>query len=68
MTEAAEKAASEHNNQAIEEENAAIQELSKHLEVIETDKKAFAEMMKPMYEKFADDWLEGMYEDIQAIQ
>ena len=68
LTEAAEKAASEHNNQAIEEENAAIQELSKHLEVIETDKKAFAEMMKPMYEKFADDWLEGMYEDIQAIQ
>lgn len=68
LTEAAEEAASQHNEQAIEQEDAAIQELSTHLEIVETDKAAFAEKMKPMYEKFADDWLEGMYEDIQSIQ
>ncbi len=68
LTEAAEEAASQHNERAIEEEQAAIQELSEHLEVVETDKAAFAEMMKPMYEKFSGEWLEGMYEDIQAIR
>lgn len=65
---AAKEAAEEHNKAAIEEENKAIEELGKHLEIVETDKAAFAEMMKPMYEKFKTDWVEGMYEDIQAIK
>lgn len=68
LTEAAEEAAAEHNAQAIEEEEKAIEELGKYMEIVETDKAAFAEMMQPMYEKFASDWIEGMYEDIQAIQ
>lgn len=68
LTEAAEEAAKRHNEQAIEEEQAAIKELSTHLEVVETDKAAFAEMMKPMYEKFSGEWIEGMYEDIQKIR
>ena len=68
LEEAAKEAADEHNKQAIEEEEKAIEELGKHLEIVETDKAAFAEMMQPMYEKFKDDWLEGMYEDIQAIK
>lgn len=68
LTEAAKEAADEHNKQAISEEETAIEELGKYLEIVETDKAAFAEMMKPMYEKFKEDWLDGMYEDIQAIQ
>lgn len=68
LTEAAKEAADEHNKQAIEEEEKAIEELGTHLEIVETDKAAFAEKMKPMYEKFKGDWLDGMYEEIQAIQ
>lgn len=68
LYEAAKEAADEHNKQAISEEEKAVEELGTHLEIVETDKKAFAEKMKPMYEKFKGDWLEGMYEDIQAIQ
>lgn len=68
LYEAAMEAADEHNKKAIEEEENAIQELGTHLEIVETDKAAFAEMMKPMYEKFKGDWIDGMYEAIQAIQ
>lgn len=68
LTEAAEEAAAKHNKQAIEEEEKAIEELKNHLEIVETDKAAFAEQMKPMYEQFESEWLDGMYEDIQAIQ
>lgn len=68
LEEAAKEAADEHNKQAIEEEEQAIEELGTHLEIVETDKEAFAEMMKPMFEKFKGDWLEGMYDDIQAIK
>lgn len=68
LTEAAEEAAKEHNQAAIEEEKKAIEELGQYLEIVETDKAAFAEKMKPMYDKFEEEWVEGMYEDIQNIQ
>lgn len=68
IEEAAKEAAAAHNEQAIAEEEQAIEELGTHLEIVETDKAAFIEKIQPMYEQFKGDWLEGMYEDIQAIQ
>ena len=68
LTGAAEEAAAKHNEQAIEEEEKAIEELGNYLEIVETDKAAFAENMKPMYEQFKGDWMDGMYEAIQEIQ
>lgn len=68
LEEAAKEAADEHNTQAIAAEEKAIEELGKNLEIVDTDKEAFAEMMKPMYEKFKGDWLDGMYEAIQEIK
>lgn len=58
----------EHNEKAIEEEQEAINELGNYLEIIESDKEAFAEKIKPMYDNFKDDWIDGMLEEIQAIE
>ncbi|MDD3252859.1 MAG: sialic acid TRAP transporter substrate-binding protein SiaP [Lachnospiraceae bacterium] len=68
LYEAAKEVSDAHNEKALDAEQKAIEELGTHMEIVNTDKAAFAEKMKPMYEKFKSDWIEGMYEDIQAIQ
>ena len=68
LYEVAKEVSDVHNDKALDAERKAIEELGTHMEIVNTDKAAFAEKMKPMYEKFKSDWIEGMYEDIQAIQ
>ena len=68
LREAAAEAADTHNKAAIANEEKALEELGTHLEIVKSDKAAFAEKVAPMHEKFKGDWIDGMLEKIQAIQ
>ncbi len=68
IKDAAEEASKKHNDEAIDEEEAAIKELSEKLEVVDTNVEEYSEKIKPMYNEFEKDWLDGMVEEIQAIK
>ncbi len=65
--ECAKEAAAEHNPEAIEQEQGFIEEIGKSCELIEPDIESFREKIAPMYDQFKDQWIEGMYEEIQAM-
>ncbi len=68
IKDAAEEASKKHNDEAIDEEEAAIKELSEKLDVVDTNVEEYSEKIKPMYNEFEKDWLDGMVEEIQAIK
>lgn len=68
LYECAKAVSAEHNTKAVEQEQGYIDQIGANCEVVESDRKAFAEAIAPMYDKFKDIWLEGMYDEIQAIQ
>lgn len=65
--ECAKAVAEEHNPQAIAEEEAYVEEIGQYCEIIEPDIESFREKVAPMYDQFKDQWIDGMYEEIQGI-
>ena len=59
--------AKEHNTKAIEQEQEYIEEIGKYSEIVEPDIESFREKIAPMYDQFKDQWVDGMYEAIQAM-
>ena len=65
--ECAKAVAEEHNPQAIEQEQGFIEEIGKNCELVEPDIESFCTKIAPMYDQFKDQWIEGMFEEIQAM-
>ena len=65
--ECAKAVAEEHNPQAIEQEQGFIEEIGKNCELVEPDIESFRTKIAPMYDQFKDQWIEGMFEEIQAM-
>lgn len=65
--ECAKAVAEEHNPKAIEQEKGFIEEIGKNCELVEPDIESFRTKIAPMYDEFKDQWIEGMYEEIQAM-
>lgn len=59
--------AAEHNPKALEQEKGYIEEIGKNCELVEPDIESFREKIAPMYDQFKDQWIDGMYEAIQAM-
>ena len=57
----------EHNTKAVEDEQTYIDQIGENCEIIESDIASFREKIAPMYDQFKDQWIEGMYEEIQAM-
>lgn len=67
MYDCAKEVAKEHNTKAIEQEQEYIEEIGKYCEIVEPDIESFREKIAPMYDQFKDQWVDGMYEAIQAM-
>lgn len=67
IQEAADEAAEAHNKEAIAAETEIVKELGKSIELINSDKAAFAEKVAPMYDKFTKIWGEGTVAKIKAM-
>lgn len=67
IRECAEEVAAEHNPKALEQEQGYIDEIGQHCELVEPDIESFREKIAPMYDQFKDQWIDGMYEAIQAM-
>ena len=67
MYDCAKEVAKEHNTKAIEQEQEYIEEIGKYSEIVEPDIESFREKIAPMYDQFKDQWVDGMYEAIQAM-
>lgn len=67
LYECAKAVAEEHNVKAVEQEDAFIEEIGTHCELVEPDIESFRTKIAPMYDQFKDQWVEGMYEEIQAM-
>lgn len=67
MYNCAKEVAEEHNTKAIEQEQGYIEEIGKYSEIVEPDIESFREKIAPMYDQFKDQWIDGMYEAIQAM-
>lgn len=67
MYDCAREVAKEHNTKAIEEEQGYIEEIGNYSEIVEPDIESFREKIAPMYDQFKDQWVDGMYEAIQAM-
>ena len=67
MYDCAKEVAKEHNTKAIEQEQGYIEEIGKYSEIVEPDIESFREKIAPMYDQFKDQWVDGMYEAIQAM-
>ena len=52
---------------AIEEEEAYVEEIGQYCEIVEPDIESFREKIAPMYDQFMDQWIDGMYEEIQGM-
>lgn len=65
--ECAKAVAEEHNPKAIEEEEAYVEEIGQYCEIVEPDIESFREKIAPMYDQFMDQWIDGMYEEIQGM-
>lgn len=63
----AREVAQEHNTQAVELEQGYIDEIGSHCEIVEPDIESFREKIAPMYDQFKEQWIDGMYEAIQAM-
>lgn len=63
----AKEVAEEHNTAAIEQEQGYIEEIGKFSEIVEPDIESFREKIAPMYDQFKEQWIDGMYEAIQAM-
>ena len=49
------------------EEQGYIEEIGNYSEIVEPDIESFREKIAPMYDQFKDQWVDGMYEAIQAM-
>ena len=67
LYECAAEVAASHNEEAVNAEQAIIDELSNSIEVITPDIDSFREKIAPMYDQFKDQWIDGMYEAIQNM-
>lgn len=67
IRECAEEVADEHNPKALEEEQQYIDQIGESCELVEPDLDSFREKIAPMYDQFKDQWIDGMYEAIQAM-
>ncbi|NLI22885.1 MAG: DctP family TRAP transporter solute-binding subunit [Clostridiales bacterium] len=65
--ECARAVAAEHNPKAVELEQGFIEQIGQTCQIIQPDIESFRQKIAPMYDQFKDKWLEGMYEEIQAM-